>query len=1065
MANIEKLQKESASLVKKIEALEQGIASLKAVDFAKEARSLRKKKSDEIDDFLLKIDPILQKVLLLSDGELISKSGEIHLSKTITVSLPSFGELDRISKEDQGDVILALKSMAANGVDKVSLRKMATHLERLYALSKHMNQYDVDFEKNIKKENAAKWNLLVAEKKELIEQKKKTDEALKVALVSYEEIKESCGWKKENEKTYKTSLSLSLGYNEKNGLGWDFPSQGVFSVHTKGGVSIPNCAYDFYQALFLKFLYSYPYPDRKILYLSKKTNDAMNNFLSHLYDSFGKDVFFDGVQKIDSSDFDDKMPEIFASLRKTIEERSALLSRENLRDILSHNLKNPENRKPLVLVVLNCYPDGFERLYDMEYVFSNAAKTGVYFFAMEEKRDLRKNSYSDELITDPSSYSPETKDLDFSSNGFVHKNDIYHTISLDQEDLASLLKPLLVVKKAEKSVLSYDDVGFGKEKIKPSDVQESISIPVGRMDDKIYNIEFAVSGSDDSKPIAYLLIGSPKMGKSSLIDSMIYNGSMKYSPDDLNFYLIDFKDGVSSAQYATDCKMPHIKVLAESSKQEEAEIILRTLLNEQSRRNALFKKEKGCKNLVDYNRLHEKHLPRIVVVIDEVQKLFKEDSSDYGRSDRLSGYLEQIVREGRSAGLHVVLASQDASRKMMTCVGKFVPGRFCFGAAYEDAENILSRENAKRVMAECTKPGIALVSHDSGVSAKKVKIAYHNGHEISYAEAVRKKWKNYPVDVAIVGEDGPLMIEDVVKTKTLFEEDRPSFPLGESFFDHSVFNLSFDNYHHSCFILGENEKIQANLLRNIILGAYRENGDVALIDESRDLGISDTFLNREEVKILTADDYLDELGRAYFEFKKRSHNRRERYRPYFLVIAGLSMIDDFVDNNRKTVSNAVNAPKASSQAKDLDGWDDLPEGFDMGLQSMFQNDLASSSSPMVTSNEEETIYGRDTLFKMLSSMNKANDFYIVMTADKVSSLRSGVSSLSECDYRIIHSPFVDSMGTLLGNLYKKSLADSCNANIILVSEKGQSLMKVRYYQYDEDKETADEFIEKRWERI
>lgn len=1063
MANLVELEAAGASLANKIKEIEKEIASLEELNPSREAIKCRKKKGDEIDTFLLKIDPILQKVLILSDGKLVSKSGEVHLAKKSSVSMPSFLDLDHTLKEDMDGVIVELKAMAASGVNELSLTRMGFHLERLYLVSKEMGRYDTYFEKAIKKENASKLALLKEEQKDLMSQKKVLDGETKDAQSAYSEIKKSCGWSLSNEKSYETSCSIPLGYCETDGLSWKLHEQGVFAVHTKNGVAIPSLAYDFYQALFVKFLYGYPYPDRKILYLSKKTNDGMNNFLSRLRDSFGGDIFFDGIEKIDSSEFDDKIPEIFNSLRKTIEERSALLNREGLANILVHNQKNKENRKPLVLVVLNSYPDGFERLFDMEYVFSNAAKTGVFFFAMEEKRELKKNSYSDELITDPSSYSLETKDLEFSIKGFQTRSSSYHTISIAKEDLDNLLKPLLVMKKAEKSVLTYEDVGFGKEKIKSSDVSESISIPVGRMDDKIYNIEFAVSGSDDSKPIAYLVIGSPKMGKSSLIDSMIYNGSMKYSPDDLNFYLIDFKDGVSSAQYANDCKMPHIKVLAESSKQEEAEIILRTLLNEQSRRNALFKKEKGCKNLVDYNRIHEKHLPRIIVVIDEVQKLFKEDSSDYGRSDRLSGYLAQIVREGRSAGLHVVLASQDASRKMMTCVGKFVPGRFCFGAAYEDAENILSRENAKRVVAECTKPGIALVSHDSGVIAKKVKIAYHDGHEIFYAEAVRKKWKDYPIDVAVVGEDGPLFIEDAAKTKTLFPEDHPSFPIGESFFDHSVFGLSFDNYHHSCFILGENEKIQADLLRNIIVGAYRENGDIALLDESRDLSISDTFLNREEVKILTADDYLDELGKAYFEFKRRSRNRREKYRPFFFVIAGLSMIDDFVDNNRKTVSNQVSKPKTETKKSLDDEWEDLPEGFDMGLQSVFEEDVAPS--PKETSSEEEVIYGRDTLFKMLSSMNKANDFYIILTADKVSSLRTSVSQFSECDYRIIHSPFVDSMSTLLGNLYKKSLADSSNENIVLVSEKGQSLMKVRYFQYDDDRDAIDEFIEERWRRI
>lgn len=132
------------------------------------------------------------------------------------------------------------------------------------------------------------------------------------------------------------------------------------------------------------------------------------------------------------------------------------------------------------------------------------------------------------------------------------------------------------------SYLPYEKVGFGKFDADKNNF-ESIIIPVGLNAQDVWNIEFDIVGKS---PNANLIIGIPGTGKSTLIDSLIMNGSMKYSPDELNFQLLDFKDGISSSVYTMkDCKIPHIKVVSQNNKPEDAEIILSNILAESERRN------------------------------------------------------------------------------------------------------------------------------------------------------------------------------------------------------------------------------------------------------------------------------------------------------------------------------------------------------------------------------------------------------------------------------------------------------------------------------------------------
>lgn len=150
------------------------------------------------------------------------------------------------------------------------------------------------------------------------------------------------------------------------------------------------------------------------------------------------------------------------------------------------------------------------------------------------------------------------------------------------------------------------------------------------------------------------MIGS---GKSNLLHVLIMQMALAYSPAEVAFYLVDFKEGVEFQAYT---RLPHARVVALESEREFGLSIVRRLHAEMEERGKRFKAlGAGIDTLTAY-RQHKTEpqiqpLPRLVLVMDEFQKLFDEDDGLAREAGRL---LEDIVRRGRVFGIHIILSSQ-----------------------------------------------------------------------------------------------------------------------------------------------------------------------------------------------------------------------------------------------------------------------------------------------------------------------------------------------------------------------------------------------------------------------
>lgn len=188
---------------------------------------------------------------------------------------------------------------------------------------------------------------------------------------------------------------------------------------------------------------------------------------------------------------------------------------------------------------------------------------------------------------------------------------------------------------------------------------EGLSIPMGKSSDgKQISLEFGPKVSNGISHFG-LMTGATGSGKSSLLHSIIVSSLLKYGPDELQLYLLDFKSGVEFEIYSK-FNIPQLRLLALDAMQAFGLSILRELMSQMDERNRLFKYE-GVENIEEYRRATGNAMPRILVLMDEFQTLFNEDHDRRAARDS-AVLLADFISLARNCGIHFLLSTQTLKR-------------------------------------------------------------------------------------------------------------------------------------------------------------------------------------------------------------------------------------------------------------------------------------------------------------------------------------------------------------------------------------------------------------------
>ena len=210
-----------------------------------------------------------------------------------------------------------------------------------------------------------------------------------------------------------------------------------------------------------------------------------------------------------------------------------------------------------------------------------------------------------------------------------------------------------------------------------------------------------------------LIAGKTGSGKSTLMHAMITSLALQYSPNEIQFYLIDFKKGVEFKLY-DHYRLPHARVIAIESEREFGLSVLEQLDRELKRRGDLFR-DLAVQDVAGFRQTgHADPMPRILLVIDEFQEIFVEDDK---LAQDAALILDRLVRQGRAFGIHVLLGSQTlgGSYSLPRATMGQMAVRIALQCNEADSSLILSEENsAARLL---TRPGEAIYNDANGMVA------------------------------------------------------------------------------------------------------------------------------------------------------------------------------------------------------------------------------------------------------------------------------------------------------------------------------------------------------------
>lgn len=206
-----------------------------------------------------------------------------------------------------------------------------------------------------------------------------------------------------------------------------------------------------------------------------------------------------------------------------------------------------------------------------------------------------------------------------------------------------------------------------------------------------------------------LVAGKTGSGKSTLLHVLITNLALWYSPDEVVFYLVDFKKGVEFKTYAQH-ELPHARVIAIESDREFGLSVLQRIDQELKERGERFR-DLGVQDLAAFRASTGEPLPRILLVVDEFQELFVDDDK---LSQDASLLLDRLVRQGRAFGIHALLGSQtlDGAYSLARSTLGQMGVRIALQCTEADSYLILSEENAAARLLE--RPGEAIYNDAGG---------------------------------------------------------------------------------------------------------------------------------------------------------------------------------------------------------------------------------------------------------------------------------------------------------------------------------------------------------------
>ncbi len=434
---------------------------------------------------------------------------------------------------------------------------------------------------------------------------------------------------------------------------------------------------------------------------------------------------------------------------------SILTSRFN--SLIEFNEKNTDIKQPFqFLIIANPVNElSKKNLSKLKNIVDECTKTGIYTILTYNKQKFtidKKNyldNHNDKISEEQQAY--------FDMLQWFSKEMLYTRKTLNGDNICDNIQGL--VNKEFYERLKQYNFNFNRREESQTDLENIIlkikerllpnrsaapsylKIKIGRHGVNPFYLEMG-----QKQNIHHCLIaGKTGSGKSVLLNNIITQIGLKYSPDDIRLFLFDFKQGVSLRKFQ---KLPHTQILLKDNLRLDAGIkVLEYFTSEIRRRSNLFNEVGGGKieDIDSYNKKVnncKKKLHRILLIIDEVQVLFKAERGKY--ESIANNYLDQIARQGRAFGLHMLFCSQSYNGVYISNIQNEVPLRISLKLNTNAAcDSIMGYDNANYAPKKLPEYGEAIYNVQAGARDGNIQVFLdYNPNEIeNRVKEASNKWQ------------------------------------------------------------------------------------------------------------------------------------------------------------------------------------------------------------------------------------------------------------------------------------------------------------------------------------
>lgn len=780
-----------------------------------------------------------------------------------------------------------------------------------------------------------------------------------------------------------------------------------------------------------------------------------------------------------------------------------ILSYNNVEDIFEYNKKFEANPQNMHLFVLVNYPSGMrdDIAKRVVKIVQNGNKAGIYSIIINNASCLPSQSYKQDevkwFIENLSKFAMTINKIGktFSLN-LPTKNCFMPKKNISIDSLSTIINMLKDSAENNRQVVIPL-----KQLFEETDKQTSISkrttssaevldIPIGARGGEIQNLLLKTTGDGSAHAV---LIGGTGSGKSNLLHTIIMNACYKYSPEELNLYLVDFKGGVEFKFYEANKikkeQIPHIKLTGLTSDLEDGVAILNNLHKELRNREDEFRKCR-VEDIVQYRNLG-KQIPRLFVIIDEIQELFEQDER---LGQKAIDLLRELFKKGRAFGINILWASQNIPNapglkdKVLSQIGNRISLRL------NEPDDALDIKIDPKVVRNLNRPekGLGVINNIRyGNESIEFRVAYAETSENrkKYAEEIIKKWEKFAINsirepLFIVGDDDePSPIDSntiytlVPKKEDIVSKSFDSYTLqlGQDYVTGKPFDIQLALRENKMNVLlaGYDVEILRDMMGYSLLSVvmnqitngdcikgqskiYYANGEMINPKNSNDLFnvIRNDFSQLIE-NVSSSEQLLESIKLIYKIYKERSLDSDSSeyakvYTPYFIVIHSMQRYTDlFVENpilqlaDRTTEKNSIFAPSTVEQIDKTK--------LDYNALFVSANSMKKTRSAMQKTKMPDSIYFSDA-FKEIFSRGGKFGVHFIISIDNPMTIQALKTDIPETMYKIFVKGINSNVITQILGDYKASSSLN-NPKVALVAVQDERI-KIRVYRYDEAQDKA-----------